>query len=641
MRNLFSLYNKISANRMRKSSLWVEDVFLPVDDADEARHTYVGNGIKKGVVILMTISMIVVSLVLYGRVVWMQVVKGEEYNQMAEDNRTRHVAISAERGIIFDRHHVALLSNKPRFSVNIRPADVQKISNELPKIAEFMSSIVHAPYEEILDSLTRALQSTDREVMIRDHVTQHEAIALSVADTYPNLFSIVTSIERSYEVLDPHINSLSHIIGYEAPISPEEYEEYKQVGYLKTDYRGKQGIELSYENELRGKKGDRVFEVNAEGQGLNVLREIKPQKGNDVTLTIDAELQRVAENALYKKLTSIGKTRGVVIVQATQTGELLALVNAPSYSNEKFGNGFQKGEYEKIQNDGDYPLLNRAIAGLYPSGSVIKPIIAFAALSEKIITPQTTIVSSGGLQVSKWFFPDWKAGGHGRVNVREAIANSVNTFFYIIGGGFQDREGLGIDRIERWLAVFGFGELSGVKLSGEQVGVIPTPAYKEKVRNERWYIGDTYNTSIGQGDFLTTPLQITNAISAIANGGKLFVPSIVRAIENIPEAASVKRMVNADEYVFETVRRGMRETVIYGSARSLSDIPLDVAGKTGTAQWSGNALPHAWFVGFAPFKQPEITVTVLIEEGGEGSSVAVPVAREIFVWWSKHNYSLN
>jgi len=310
------------------------------------------------------------------------------------------------------------------------------------------------------------------------------------------------------------------------------------------------------------------------------------------------------------------------------------MLSYPSYDNNIFIQG-NDSEYQRLNQDPSKPFIFRALVGEYPPGSIIKPLLAIAGLSEGIITPKTNIFSNGGIRIGQWFYPDWKEGGHGNTNVIKALSESVNTFFYYLGGGFKDFDGLGHQKIREYLSVFGLTQKTGIDLPGEKQGFIATPAWKKKYKNEPWYIGDTYHLSIGQGDILVTPLQVAIYTMALANNGTLFVPHLVKAFQN-PVDATIKnkslQIANQDlfdvEY-FELIKKGMREAVTQGSARQLNDLTIKVAGKTGTAQVGGNKLPHAWFIGFAPYDNPEIALTILIENGGEGSAVAVPLAKEI------------
>ncbi len=319
-------------------------------------------------------------------------------------------------------------------------------------------------------------------------------------------------------------------------------------------------------------------------------------------------------------------------------GSILALVSLPAYDDNLFSGTVSSTEYQKLVQDPDHPLLPRAWAGVYPSGSTVKPTIAVAALSEGIITPQTTVNSVGGLRIGSTFFPDWKAGGHGITNVRKAIALSVNTFFYYVGGGYESFIGLGVDRLTSWMRKFGLGRQSGIDVPGEASGFVPSKEWKEKTKGERWYTGDTYNLSIGQGDLLVTPVQVALWTAEVANGGWRVIPHFgwyegAQADGTLLATSTHVGDQIAAPDVMKTVELGMRDTVTYGSGRALVNFPVAVAGKTGTAQWRNDKPNHAWFTAYAPFDDPQIVVTVLLEEGGEGSSVAVPVAQKVLQAW--------
>jgi penicillin-binding protein 2 len=399
---------------------------------------------------------------------------------------------------------------------------------------------------------------------------------------------------------------------------------------MRTDDIGKTGIEQSYESMIRGIPGERKVEVDAMGRPRAVVEEHDPVDGSDVRLTIDLALQKVTEAALRKEPDLAHVSRGSAIVMDVKTGALLAAVSWPSYDNNIFTGNVSSTLYSGLLNDPNQPLFPRAWAGQFPSGSVIKPLIASAALQEGVITPNTTVLSTGGIHVGPWFFPDWKAGGHGTVNVRSALAWSVNTFFYYVGGGYDTFRGLGVGKLSTWMKNFGLGSALGLDIAGEAQGHVPTEDWKLATKGERWYIGDTYNLSIGQGDLLVTPLQIARVTASIANGGTMVVPHFVEGRNGTPSQVGI----NLD--ALAVVRSGMRDTVVYGSGRRMSSLPFTSAGKTGTAQWRSDKPNHAWYTGFAPYENPEVVVTVLLEEGVEGSSTAVPVAYDIMKeWWNE------
>jgi len=328
-----------------------------------------------------------------------------------------------------------------------------------------------------------------------------------------------------------------------------------------------------------------------------------------------------------------------------RNGGILALVSIPSFDNNLFAQGISKKELTDLEKDPNEPFLNRALLGQYPPGSVIKPLIAAAALEEKIISPYQSINCTGAITIFNEYnpeivyrFPDWKT--HGLTNIIKAIAQSCNVFFYTVGGGYNDIEGLGVDRIKKYLEYFGLGEETGIDLPNEEKGLIPDEEWKKMAKQgEEWYLGDTYHLSIGQGDILVTPLQMAMALSSIANGGILYQPQITdkiidldgNLVKNISTKIIKKDFINLDN--IKVVQEGMRQAVIDGSAVSLSSLSIDVAGKTGTAQFGNKGETHAWFIGYAPYENPEIVIAVLVEAGGEGHKSAVPVAKEILKWY--------
>ncbi len=321
------------------------------------------------------------------------------------------------------------------------------------------------------------------------------------------------------------------------------------------------------------------------------------------------------------------------------TGEIISMVSLPDFDNNKFAQGISIEDYNNLIEDENMPLFNRSIKGEYPSGSTIKTIVAAGALEDGLITDKTGFMSTGGLLLyDRWFFPDWSAGGHGWTNVYRAISWSVNTFFYIIGGGYEDFEGLGVEGLKKYYNLFGLGERTGLDLLGEKSGLVPDPAWKMKYKNEQWYIGDTYHMAIGQGDVLVTPLQVANFTSVFANGGQLLKPHLVKEIisndgtKEFVDPTLIREKFISSENI-NIVRTGMRQAVTDGSAQYLANLAIPVAGKTGTAQWRSDKENHAWFTGFAPYNNPEVVITVLVEEGGEGSQVSVPITHDILNWY--------
>jgi penicillin-binding protein 2 len=372
---------------------------------------------------------------------------------------------------------------------------------------------------------------------------------------------------------------------------------------------------------LRGVSGIKQIEVDAFGKEKKTISESPVENGHSLVLSIDNAVQARLEMIVNKYLEKGGFKRASAIVMDPNNGEIIAMISLPSYDNNVFARGISKDEYQALLTNPDRPLYSRAISGEFPSGSTVKPVMVAAGLDSGIITDQTSFLSNGGLRISQWYFPDWKFGGHGQTNARKAIAESVNTYFYYLGGGYQDFQGLGIDRMMNYFKMFGLGNQTGIYLPNEASGFLPSKEWKEEVKNEKWYIGDTYHVAIGQGDLLATPLQVANYTAFFANGGKFYRPHLLKSILT-PEGKDlgtnenylVKEAVIKSADV-EVVREGMRQGVTAGSSIRLNTLPVEAAGKTGTAQWSSKKAPHAWFTGFAPYDKPEIVVTILVEEG--------------------------
>lgn len=601
---------------------------------------FVGVRIPKGKMRILQFAVLLALGTLLTRTASLQIVSGETYRARAEGNRTRVQPVRALRGVIFDRNGKILARNVPTFTLSITPVDLPRNSREYRRALGEVAAVAHTTTDELAAKLAEFPKSFSLPIPIVENLDYQEAISAIVAARKLQGVTVEYATRRSYypfpETTEKtgELQSLAHVLGYVGKLSPTEYANLRKVGYLGTDTIGKTGLESSYEKTLRGTYGERKIEVDARGIERRVIGKNEPDDGADLVLSLDLEAQRVLEDALRRT----GRRKAVGIAMDPRNGEIIALVSLPGYSINAFSRGLTTEEYRALETDPNHPLFPRAIAGEYPSGSTVKPVIAAAALAEKVITPATTIFSNGGIRVFSWFFPDWKAGGHGSTNVVKALAESVNTFFYTVGGGTDDHPGLGPARIAAYLRKFGVGEKLGVDLPSEAKGFVPTEEWKEKTRNEVWYIGDTYHLAIGQGDIAVTPLQVAAWTAAIANGGTVPVPHLVRETleggeEPKPLQVADSREVGIASEYLQTVRAGMRAAVTVGSARYLADLPEGVAGKTGTAEWNDRRQPHAWFTGFAPYQNPEIVVTILVEEGGEGSTTAVPAAKEFLRWY--------
>lgn len=576
------------------------------------------------------------------RIGYLQIVKGESFKALAEENRIRLIDIIAKRGLIYDRNEKILVKNEPNFLFQIIPVDIPHDDVKKQELIEKASFITKKPSEEIKKIIDNTNKYSYEPEIIGENLNYEEAIQTKILSHQISGVSLGIATRRDYLIEDT--SSLSHILGYLGRISEKEIKNYGNE-YTSTDYVGKNGIESQYQEILKGKKGREQIEVDSFGRKKEKLAHLEPISGDDLLLTIDFNIQKKLEESLESSLKRNNFKRASAIAMDPRNGEILALVSMPSFDNNKFSTGITEAEFKELLENPDNPLFNRSITGQYPSGSTFKPIVALAALEEGIVNRWTTVQSVGGIRVSSWFFPDWKAGGHGNTNITKALAESVNTYFYYIGGGYQNFNGLGVDRIIKYSSLSGVGKKTGIDLPGESSGLLPNEEWKEKTKNEQWYIGDTYHLAIGQGDILATPLQVANWTSIVANGGTLYRPHIVRRIiSNNKKGVKKIELYVINKNIFKNenikiVQEGMRDAVTYGSARNLYDLPIEVAGKTGTAQWSSIKKDHAWFTGFAPYENPTIVLTILIEEGGEGSSTAVPIAKDFYAWWAHYDES--
>jgi penicillin-binding protein 2 len=602
---------------------------------------------------------------LFTRLIWLQLYKGSYYYGLSEGNRLRLESLEAKRGIIYDRQLRPLVQNVANFLVYVTPSSLPIDSVEqqtvLTRLAVILGEETGKKLEADLLKIKPRSPDFYQPMFISDNLTYEQAVQLVIqANQLPGVV-LANRNKRAYTQLASllgtsssalRLNSLSLILGYIGKINEQELNDRKADNYLPIDYIGKVGLETYYEKDLRGINGSKQIEIDASGNEKEKISQQNPLNGRHLVLNIDGRVQAKLEEIVRQHLSRVGSRRAVAIVVNPNNGAILAMVNQPSFDNNDFANGIKQATYQKLVNDSAKPLFNRAISGEYPSGSTVKIVLAVAALQEKIINLNTGFMSLGGLRSGQWFFPDWKAGGHGWTNITKGIAESVNTFFYYIGGGYEDFLGLGVDKIGQYMKSFGLGRLTGIDLSNEAAGFVPTAAWKQETTDEPWYIGDTYHLSIGQGYLLVTPLQVANYTTAFANGGKIYQPQLVKEILNSDESIyqTINSKVIAQNIVssenLEIVRQAMRQAVVVGSASSLQSLPVPVAGKTGTAQFDSSKATHSWFTGFAPFDQPKMVLTVLVEEGGESTNAAVPIAKDFWQWYfssldTPDGYSVN
>ncbi|MEK7137958.1 MAG: penicillin-binding transpeptidase domain-containing protein, partial [Patescibacteria group bacterium] len=438
------------------------------------------------------------------------------------------------------------------------------------------------------------------------------------------------------------------ILGYTGVVSESDLEEFPELGG--GDFVGKTGLEVFYENNLRGKPGVSIKIRDAKGNIIEEKEEVKPEIGEELKLTVNAGLQKYFYNRLQSGLSDLGRTVGLGLAIDPRDGRVLAMVNIPSYDNNIFSSPARKDEVVELLTSTSRPLFNRVVGGLYAPGSTIKPLHAVAALEEGVVEPSRQVFSPGFLNIANPYNPDqpskfldWQFQGW--VDMYNALAQSSNVYFYTVGGGAPARSvgetvyegskisGLGIKKLNEWWSRFGLGEVLGIDLYGEKEGVLPTPEAREEETGRAWLLGDTYNVSIGQGDLLVTPLQLLSYIGAVANGGIVYRPFLALD-HNQPKV--VKDLGEAKDSILE-VQKGMELAVKSpkGTARTLQDLPFYVAGKTGSAQVMNKAQENAFFVGYAGMdkENPEIAVLVLVENSRQGSLNAVPIAKDVLHWY--------
>jgi len=571
-------------------------------------------------------------------VVYLQFVKGSFYQQKAFDNKSRIQLIRPQRGIFYDLSGKQLVWNRSSFDLVCDKRDMPFNKEKKNLIFKSLAKLLKVQEKEIQELFD---QTPSYKVLLKENVDEDLLINFSLKSKFLKGCYLERNEIRYY----PEKDLLSHVLGYLAKIEPKELKEKKD--YSISDYIGRAGLEKSYEDILRGQVGKVVIEKDSLGRKRKEYQIQSPENGKSLKLWIDSALQKKAAEALQKSLNNVGSPAGAVVILNAKTGGVLSLVSLPTYDDNLFSQGINYGDYQRLLSDKRRPLFNRAIAGLYPSGSTIKPLIASAALQEGVINKNTTIHCKGEISVPNpynpkivYHFRDWKV--HGVTDLKKAIAESCNVFFYIVGGGYKDFKGLGAKKIAKYLHLFNWGRKTGIDLPGEKKGLVPTPEWKESYKKKPWYPGDTYHLSIGQGDILVTPIQVATSFASIANGGILYRPHLVKEIIDSKSKKVVReikpeiiRKDFIDRKYLEEVREGMRQAVTSpsGSSHMLNDLAVKVAAKTGTAQFGVKRKYHSWITVFAPYENPEIVITVLVENVPEGKIAAIPVAKEILKWY--------
>jgi penicillin-binding protein 2 len=555
-------------------------------------------------------------LVIVGQLWYLQVLEGGHFRDASDKNRLRVRPIAAPRGILFDRHGLPLVDNRPAFTLSLIPREMDRPDAILGRV----STLLHIPYDELLDAISRVSADSFVPVRVRRGLTMEEVA--KIEEWKPELPGVIVEVEpqRAY----PTSTFAAHLLGY---VREANEEQLKQGRFRRGDMVGQNGLERLLDEFLRGRDGGERIEVDAMGRPIRLVQKTEPLPGAQVITTIDRRIQEAAERAMDGHA-------GAVVVMDPRTGDVLAMVSTPAYAIDRFTGAIDRAAWMKVLQDPSHPLLNRTIQTQYAPGSVFKIVVAAAGLQEGTLTPMDRVHCAGEFHLGAWTFKDWKEGGHGTVDLHRAIAQSCNVFFYQAGLK------VGASAIAQYATAFGFGQSTGIDLAGEKFGLIPRPRADRRGR-KTWNAGETVNMSIGQGAILVTPMQVARFMAAIANGGVLWKPRLVQRIERLDrgqvwsDPGRVTGHVELSPMVLAFLRQALWSVVNDGGTGGAARIPgLDVAGKTGTAQMIAKSKAergedHAWFASFAPVKDAEVVVVVLVERGGKGGQVAAPIARTI------------
>lgn len=567
---------------------------------------------KKAFILIIAIAILLVGLV-FLRILYLTSFKGGFYTIRSEANVGKEIYEPGNRGIVYDRYGKILADNVSAAAISIKIKDFAENTQEEKQI---LSDILEMTLSEIEGKiLDQSIERSPSFILARN-IGSEKIIRLKTIKLKG--VEIIDDYKRIYT--DGPI--FAHILGYTGAEKNSEII-------------GKTGIESYYNDVLRGSDGKTIAYRDVFGNIFDKRVVALPKSGQNLNLTIDSDFQEYFYNSLNQALINLGRNSAIGVAINPQNGEVLALFNLPSFDNNIFSTSGNNKEKNQILNSASKLLFNKAISGSYTPASTIKPMVALAALTEGIIDTKKQIFSGGYIEIPNPYDPskpsrfvDWKANGW--VDLYSAIARSCNIYFYEVGGGFEDLEGLGITKLKEYWQKFGLGKKTGIDLPNEAEGSLPDPAQKESVKNDIWRIGDTYNVSIGQGDLLVTPIQLISQIAAIGNGGYFYKPHLLK------DSASelLIDFSNLGDHIKE-VKKGMSDAVSksYGTANMLSSIPVSIGAKTGSSQVSNNTKTNAFFVGFMPLEDPQIAILVLIENAKEGSLNAVPVAKDALEWY--------
>ena len=571
----------------------------------------------------------------------------DSFANLALQNKSVNFLIPPPRGIIMDRFGKPLVKNLPSFDLLIISKEVRENPSEDNR--NKIAGILKIQPEEFKIFISEGIKSNSTFFAAID-LNKDQVLAIKYLN--PDGYYIVPNTKRYY--IDGQ--QFSQVTGYIGKINKTDLkDEY----YYSTDMIGRLGVEAQYEEILRGEHGRIFFSPDDKVSGSRPERRDKDLnkdavQGKNIVLNIDSELQKKLYDELSGILASAGLSRGAAVIQNPQNGAVLAMVSFPSFDNNLFIKGLSDNQFKNIFENNAKPLFNRVISGLYNPGSTIKPFMGMTALQEGIITPQDTIKDCISLVVpnpfdisSPYVFKNWRAD-YGLFNLRRAIAQSCNIFFFTVGGGFGNIAGLGADRIVKYLSDVLVNVKLGIDLPGEEHGFVPSPDWKLQTRGENWYQGDTYNISIGQGDLLVTPLWLNSFLSAIANGGTIYKPMIAQKMvdennnnQEVFKEQTLTKLPFRDDVIRE-MRSDMEETVISGTAGILKDLPVKAGAKTGTSEVVKGKSINSLFTAFAPFDHPELSITVLVEGSASNQGLAIRTAHNVLKWYfDKYTEPLN
>ena len=575
--------------------------------------------------VLLKIGVLVVIGLLALRLWQLQVHDGPYYRELSQDNRTRSILLHPARGLIYDRNGKLLANNIPSFNLYVELKDVKDRETLIVKLVEYLD------FDKTELGKKVRTHSSRTRVKLKGGLTLREAALIESHRL--DLPGVV--VHPEFQRNNPQGSYAAHVIGYVGEVSEQQLTKEDFQGLYQGSIVGQYGVERKYDQLLRGRAGRKLIEVDALGHEKRTISVDKPQAGHDLYLTIDFDLQRLAEDLL-------GKEAGAIIALDPKTGETLALASRPSFDPNSLSRGLSSKEWRGILQDKRHPLTNRAIQGLYPPGSTFKIIMATAALETNGIDMSDTIQCIGRFRFGNRTFRDWKVNGHGSMNLHSAMTHSCDVYFYKMGNR------LGIKNIAKYATLFGLGEKTGIDLPSEKSGIVPSPKWKEQTRGEPWYPGETISVAIGQGYVTVTPIQMAKVIATISNNGVARQPQLVRgirrrntgAIETLPVPKPMS--LGLQPNFVKNIQDSLASVVSNGTARQANSPLVTIAGKTGTSQVIAlrsdsdkekktpkEFRDHAWFVSYAPFENPKIAIAVLAEHSGHGGSAAAPLARKL------------